>query len=79
MPMLFRYRGYAFCIYFNDYVLSHVHIVRADGEAILDLASMRVVRSHGIPWATLRILAVKALDERAWLLEEWERIHGPTQ
>jgi hypothetical protein len=76
MPTVLRDGGYVVKIYFNDHEPAHVHVIQADGEAIVTLDPVVVLRFWGFSRRQLA-KAVEIVDEnRTNLLRDWREIHG---
>jgi len=63
-------------IYTQDHVPAHVHVWRAGGEIIINIATLDITRIEGMS----RRDAAKAVEmveaNQACLLERWHQIHG---
>lgn len=79
MVVVHRAFGFRFVIYTQDHEPAHVHITGA-GQAKINLLGRagqpELVYSFGISRADLRRILREVVAEQAWLLKEWERIHG---
>ncbi len=80
MPKVWEERGFRFYVYYNDHTPSHVHVQKAEGEAIIYLGdsktkpSLREVRRMGLREVS-QALAI-AFREKSRLASSWRRIHG---
>ncbi|MDH6265215.1 hypothetical protein M2360_000596 [Rhizobium sp. SG_E_25_P2] len=64
-----------FVIYTDDHEPAHVHVY-GDGEARIDILTLRVLTNRGMTKRDLsRALALVA-DHQADLIAQWRRIHG---
>jgi hypothetical protein len=75
-----RLSGLRVTIYPNDHPPPHVHVVGADGEAVLLLncpaGPVALRASFGFDGAEIRQLAADLLAYVPMLCVEWSRIHG---
>jgi hypothetical protein len=63
-------------IYTQDHIPAHVHIWRAGGEIIINIAALEIIKVEGISRRDAA-KAVKIVEaSRAYLLERWREIHG---
>ena len=61
-------------VYANDHLPAHFHIITPDHEALVDLATMRVLRGT-ISGANGTIALAWAVANRAAVVAEWNRIN----
>ncbi|MGE4295092.1 MAG: DUF4160 domain-containing protein [Campylobacterales bacterium] len=73
MPTLLVEEGFKFFFYANEHEPMHVHVMKGDGFAKIELKSFRIVQNYLKPKELKRALAIMRthqLDfERAW--HEW--------
>ncbi len=73
MPTLLVEEGFRFFFYVNEHEPMHIHVIKGDGFAKIELGSGRVVRSYLKPKELKKALAMiqkhQAEFERAW--HEW--------
>ena len=80
MPQVWNEGGFRFYVYYNDHTPSHVHVQKAEGEAIINLGDsttkpfLRQVRKMSIR-EVQKALEITA-KEQPRLLTAWRRIHG---
>jgi len=83
MPKVWEESGFRFYVYYNDHVPSHVHVQKAEGEAIINLGdsstkpSLREVRKMGIR-DVKKALEITA-KKKTRLASAWRRIHGKNE
>ncbi len=80
MPTVLRQDGFAVRIYTDDHEPMHVHVIRAEGELVINLGGGQTA-----PWVRENN-GMSARDERSalrivganqeLLIAEWRRIHG---
>ena len=80
MPTVLREDGFEVVIYTNEHPPPHVHAFNADGEAIINLGdedTLPLLRAiTGMKKKDVRKAFAIIFNNRAFLLEEWRRIHG---
>lgn len=73
MPTLLNEEGFKFFFYANEHVPKHVHVIKGDGFAKINLENLDVVRSFLKPSEMKQALKIvaehKAEFERRW--DEW--------
>lgn len=70
MPTLLRINGFRVVIYTADHVPMHVHVISADGEAVIEIGrKARLIRAGGMKDKVIQ-------DHAEMLAEAWEKIHG---
>lgn len=80
MPTVWDEDGFRFSIYYNDHLPSHVHVEKAEGEAIIHIGdeqtkpSLREVRK--MSQANVRKALTITAREQQRFLTRWRRIHG---
>jgi Domain of unknown function (DUF4160) len=79
MPKVWEQDGFRFYIYYNDHTPSHVHVQKAEGEAIIYLGdadtkpSLREVRGMSLR-EVKKALEIASQQQRR-LENGWRRIH----
>ncbi len=80
MPTVLTQNGFQVLIYTQDHLPPHVHVTRAEFEAIIYLdrpageASARA--NYGFRSSDLKDIVRLVSEHRAYLLQAWEEIHG---
>lgn len=80
MPKIWEQDGLRFYVYFNDHRPSHVHVQKAEGEAVIYLGnsttkpSLREVRGMSIGNVKKALEIVTKQQKKLTLA--WRRIHG---
>jgi hypothetical protein len=79
MPKVWEESGFRFYVYYNDHTPSHVHVQKAEGEAIIYLGdnktkpSLREVRKMSLR-EVKKVLEITA-KEKTRLASAWRSIH----
>jgi hypothetical protein len=79
MPQIWNEGGFRFYVYFNDHVPAHVHVQKAEGEAVINLGdnktkpSLREVRNMGL--SDVRKALEIAAKEKTRFASAWRHIH----
>jgi Domain of unknown function (DUF4160) len=80
MPTVLREAGYSFRIYLDDHEPSHLHVVKAGNEAVINLGSETtrpvVRKNYGMCGKDLRKAFIVVNQNQRFFLQEWRRIHG---
>ncbi|GBQ11318.1 MULTISPECIES: DUF4160 domain-containing protein [Acetobacteraceae] len=77
MPTLLRINGFRVVIYTADHVPMHVHVISADGEAVIEIGrKARLIRAGGMKDKVIQEALVIVQDHAEMLAEAWETIHG---
>ncbi|WP_238332800.1 DUF4160 domain-containing protein [Acetobacter sp. DmW_136] len=77
MPTLLRINGFRVVIYTADHVPMHVHVISADGEAVIEIGrKARLIRAGGMKDKVIQEALVIVQDHTEMLAEAWEKIHG---
>lgn len=77
MPTLLRINGFRVVIYTADHVPMHVHIISADGEAVIEIGrKARLIQVGGMKDKVIQEALVIVQDHAEMLAEAWETIHG---
>lgn len=80
MPTIYRQDGFEVMVFLNDHRPAHVHVFKAEGEAVIHLGSKttppRVRLNIDMSRADERRALMIVGEHQAELLEEWRRIHG---
>ncbi|MGA9379654.1 MAG: DUF4160 domain-containing protein [Phormidium sp.] len=83
MVTVLKKDGFSIRIYTNDHLPSHVHVLKAGGEAKINLGSATERPNLVGIWNMSDKDAVKALklvsNHQAELLEKWREIHGESE
>lgn len=75
MPVVYRKDGFTIIIYPHDHGPPHVHVIRAEGEVVIELDTLRVRRNNGMrDKAVVRAVAIVA-GIHDLLIERWKEIH----
>lgn len=76
MPTIFRFGGFRVVINPIDHPPPHVHVLNADGYAVIEIETLGVRRYKGMRVADV-VRAVRFVAEHSEeLLEAWRKIHG---
>jgi hypothetical protein len=80
MPVIWREAGIDFRIYTEDHKPAHVHAIKSDAEAIINLGDEKALPYIRDVYRMKPLDARRALDitirEHEYFLEKWEEIHG---
>ncbi len=70
--------GFRFVIYLNDHTPAHVHAIKGNGEAKINVAgaTAELDWADGLKRSEVRQALEIAEQNLAMFLQEWERIHG---
>lgn len=74
-PTVARYKSVRFMIRTNDHPPPHVHAVKDDCEAVIEIQTGRVIRSHGFSQQDVARIVREVLATNDLLQEEWNAIH----
>ncbi len=74
-PTVARYKSVRFMIRTNDHPPPHVHAVKDDCEAVIEIQTGNVVRSHGFSEKDVARIVKEVLATKDLLQEEWDAIH----
>jgi hypothetical protein len=76
MPVIYRYGGFRIVINPRDHPPPHVHVLNADGFAIIEIETLYVRKSKDMHDKDV-VRAIRLVAEiRDMLLESWREIHG---
>lgn len=75
MVTVLREHGLRFVIYTADHEPPHVHVY-GDGEARIDIASLKVMTQGGMPDRDVRRAVDTIEANRDRFLEVWRKYHG---
>jgi hypothetical protein len=75
MGTVIRFRNVRFVVFTADHRPAHVHAVAPGAEAKIEIASLRVVWSHGYRKADLARIVEQVRIHKRFLLEAWREIH----
>ena len=80
MPTVLRQDGYEIRIYINDHTPSHVHVIKADVAAIINLGDENVTpkidENFGLKKNDLKKALRIVENNQNFLLEQWRQIHA---
>lgn len=77
MPTLLRINGFRVVIYTADHEPMHVHVIDAEGEAVIVIGrKARLIRSGGMKDRSIQNALEIVQDNAGMLAEAWETIHG---
>jgi hypothetical protein len=78
MPTALVIDGFRIVIYTNDHAPAHVHAVRGDGEAKINIANERValVSAFGLKKSEIKRAVRIVSANRQSLLQKWIEAHG---
>lgn len=77
IPTLLRINGFRVVIYTADHVPMHVHVINADGEAVIEIGrKARLIRAGGMKDKVIQEALIIVQDHVEMLAETWEKIHG---
>jgi len=74
-PTVATYKTIRFMIRTNDHPPPHIHAVKGDCEAMIEIQTGRVIRSYGFSQPDLVQIAKEVLSTKGLLQEEWNAIH----
>jgi hypothetical protein len=74
-PTVAHYKSVRFMIRTNDHPPPHVHAIKDDCEAVIEIQTGNVVLSHGFSAQDVTRLSKEVLATRDLLQEEWDAIH----
>lgn len=80
MPKVWEEDGFRFYVYYNDHAPAHVHVEKAEGEALLFIGdeqrSPAIREVRGMSFANVKKALAIAVREQPRFLAHWRRIHG---
>ena len=77
MPTVLRVDGFAVRIYTADHEPMHVHVIGADGEAVVAIGTpARLIRMTGLSNKAVRAAIELVEGHAGMLVNAWEAIHG---
>lgn len=77
MPTILRIDGFAVRIYPNDHQPPHVHVIGANGEAVVSLdGSSALIHTAGLSRKEVSAACEIVATHIQELVEAWEAIHG---
>lgn len=80
MATVLRERGYRVVIYPNDHRPAHVHVIKAESEAVFDLhcpdGPPALRENYGFSRQDLRRIEMILAGQQRYLCERWRAIHG---
>ena len=75
MPTVLRVEGFAIKIHLNDHAPAHVHVLKAEGEAVITLDPVIILRFWGMRRRDLADAKRIVLENQAVLISRWKGIH----
>lgn len=79
MPTILRRNGFAFRVYPNDHRPAHVHVIKGDGEVVIELGGERTPPSirevYGMRDRDVVSAFGMAVEFKTELLAAWKKIH----
>ncbi|MGA9773684.1 MAG: DUF4160 domain-containing protein [Blastocatellia bacterium] len=63
-------------IYTNDHTPMHVHALKGDGEAKINLSPVDLVEVWGMKKSDARKAKAITVEHQDYLIEKWREIHG---
>lgn len=76
MARIYHGNGFQVHVWPNDHPPAHVHVIRAEGLAIIDLLTLHVREAYDMKPAELRRALRIVEDNRSQFLRKWRKIHG---
>lgn len=76
MSRIYGEGGFQVHIWPNDHPPAHVHVVRAEGLAVVDLLTMSIREAHDMKPPDIRRAFRIVEENRDRFLLEWRKIHG---
>jgi hypothetical protein len=68
-------------VYLNDHRPAHVHVIGRGNNAIFDLNAspdkVSLRDNYGFSFREIKVIRQAIVQNHAFLLAEWEKIHGP--
>ena len=81
MPTVLRFGALRVVVYLNDHRLAHVHVIGRGRQAIFELnvpaGSVALRENYGFAFSQIAAIRRALVQDLAFLLAEWEKIHGP--
>ena len=76
MPTVLRKNGFEVMIYTQDHIPAHVHVWRAGGEIVVNIATLEITKAEDMSRRD-SARAVEIVEEnQRYLLGRWREIHG---
>jgi hypothetical protein len=79
MVTVFKQYGMSFRIYPNDHLPSHVHVVKAGGEARIEImgedGNAHVMTNHGLSRKDVAKAVALVAQNQTLLLRQWDEYH----
>jgi len=75
MPTVLRAKGFVIKIHLNDHAPAHVHVLKAEGEAVITLQPVIILRFWGMRRRDLADAKRIVLENQAVLINSWKGIH----
>ncbi|PJF39105.1 MAG: hypothetical protein CUN54_09445 [Phototrophicales bacterium] len=76
-PTVLRDKGYRFVIYTHDHEPAHVHVMKAENEAVVDIRpDVSLRNNYGFKSREIKDILQITEDNVEYLRDEWDRIHA---
>jgi hypothetical protein len=80
MPTILRQDGFAFRLYLDDHIPAHVHVFKAEGQAIIRIGEgdelPEVTEVYNMASKDLKKALKIAAENREYLKRKWKEYHG---
>ena len=80
MPTILKEDGFAFRLYLDDHTPAHVHVFKAEGQAIIKIGNKyeppSVREVYEMSNKELKKALKIAAENQAYLNQKWEEYHG---
>ncbi len=74
-PTVAHFKSIRFMIRTNDHAPPHIHAVKDNCEAVIEILTGEVVRSRGFSERDLAKIVKEVLANQDFLKEQWDAIH----
>jgi hypothetical protein len=74
-PTVAYFKSVRFMIRTNDHPPPHIHALKDDCEAVVEIQTGKVVRYQGFGLQDVTRIAKEVLATKEYLQEEWDAIH----
>lgn len=73
MPEVFRERGFVFKFYSNDHEPVHIHVIKAENEAVFEVSEndVKLKANYGMKSNDLKVIRHIAVSKRELIIEVW--------
>lgn len=75
MGTVFRYRDVKIIIRTKDHDPPHVHVIRGDAEAVIEIISREILHSRGFTRNDIKRITEFLTRQEEALMEAWNAIH----